>query len=112
MEKDRTRLEELAGDAFELADLIDYQEGAIVSRTLVDKEAVTLTAFALDEGQSISEHSAPHEALLQVVDGTANIRVDGEERELAAGESIVFPADVPHALDAPARFKMVLTMIR
>lgn len=112
MEKDRDQLDELEGDVFELAGLLDYQEGSIVSRTLVDKETATLTMFALDEGQSISEHSAPHDAILQVLDGTAAVSIGDDEFELDAGEAIVFPSDVPHAVDAPSRFKMLLTMIR
>ena len=105
-------LADLVGDAFALADLVDYQSGAIVSRTLVDDASVTLTAFALDEGQRISEHSAPHAAMLQVIDGTGGVTIDGEDHRLEAGDAIVFPPDVPHAVDAPSRFKMLLTMIR
>lgn len=112
MEKDRGRLDELAGRVFQLEQLIGYQDGAIVSRTLVDRETMTLTAFALDEGQRISEHSAPHDALLQVLDGTAQVSVGDDEYELQEGEAVVFPANVPHAVDAPSRFKMLLTMVR
>lgn len=112
MEKDREQLGDLAGEVFDVADLVSYQEQTIVSRALVDKEAVTMTVFALDEGQSISEHSAPHAALLQVLDGTGKVEIDGDSYELFAGESIVFPANVPHAVDAPSRFKMLLTMVR
>lgn len=97
---------------FELESLVDYQDGAIVSRTVLDREDITLTLFALDEGQTISEHSAPHDALVQVLDGTATITVDGTDHSVDAGEAIVLPADVPHALTAPTRFQMVLTMIR
>ncbi|WP_181685217.1 cupin domain-containing protein [Halorhabdus salina] len=106
------QLAELAGSVLELEALLDYQEGAIVSRTLVDREAATLTVFACDTGQTISEHTAPHEALLQVLDGTARVTIDGTDHELEAGESIVFPAETPHAVAAPARFKMLLTMIK
>lgn len=112
MGSDRDLVTELAGDAFELADLVDYQDGAIVSRTMVDEETVTLTAFAFDAGQSLSEHTAPHDALLQVVDGTGTITVDDETTEVNNGEAIVLPADVPHAVEAVGRFKMFLTMIR
>ena len=112
MEKERDQLDDLAGAVFQLPDLLDYQDGAIVSRTLVDKEPTTLTVFAVDEGQSISEHTAPHDALLQVLDGTARVAIGDETYELATGESIVFPAGEPHAVDAPSRFKMLLTMVR
>jgi len=112
MEKDRDQLDQLSGEVFEVADLLAYQEGAIVSRALVDKEAVTMTMFALDEGQSISEHSAPHEAVMRVLDGTATVTISDEEYEVEAGEGLVFPPEEPHALDAQQRFKMLLTMIR
>jgi len=112
MKSDGDQLTDLAGEVFEFADLIDYQTGSIVSRTLVDEEAATLTVFALDEGQTISEHSAPYEATLQVLDGTGRVRIEGETYDLETGEVIVFPATVPHAVEAPSRFRMLLTMIR
>ena len=108
----RESLLELTGGAFEIRDLLDYQSGAIVSRTLVEDESVTVTVFAFDEGERLSEHTAPHDAVLQVVDGSALITIDGEEYEAQAGESIVLPADEPHAVDAVSQFKMFLTMIR
>jgi len=106
------QLADLAGSVLELETLLDYQDGAIVSRTLVDREAATLTVFACDADQTISEHTAPHEALLQVLDGTARVTIDGTDYELSAGESIVMPADTPHAVAAVDRFKMLLTMVR
>lgn len=111
-ETKHSELAELAGTVVELQECVDYQKGAIVSRTLVDGESATLTLFALAEGQSISEHSAPHQALLQVLEGTASVTVGGETHEVQAGESLVFPADVPHALEASEQFKMLLTMVR
>lgn len=112
MDTDDSQLEALEGAPFRFSDLIDYQDGAIVSRTLIDAASATLTAFALDEGQTISEHSAPHDAILQVVDGTGAVTIGGEEHTLEAGEAIAMPANVPHAVGAPSRFKMVLTMVR
>ncbi|WP_049928212.1 cupin domain-containing protein [Halopiger goleimassiliensis] len=112
MDSDSGQLADLAGEVFEFADLIDYQTGSIVSRTLVNEEAATMTVFALDEGQTISEHSAPHEATLQVLDGTGRVRIEDETYDLEAGEAIVFPANTPHAVEAPSRFKMLLTMVR
>lgn len=106
------RLDSLAGEPFELAELIEYQSDAIVSSTLVDADTTTVTAFALDSGQRISEHTAPHTALLQVVDGTGTVTIDGETHELDAGEAIVMPANEPHAVAAPSQFKMLLTMVR
>ena len=108
----REKLHELAGSVFEVQDLVDYQSGAIVSQTLVDGEAVTVTVFAFDEGERLSEHTAPHDAILQVVDGTALVTIENEEFEVANGESIVMPANEPHAVEAVSQFKMFLTMIR
>ena len=112
MEKDRDQLDELVGEPFEVTDLVAYQTGSIVSRTLVDTESTTVTAFALADGQSISEHSAPHDAIMQVTDGAATVSVGEERYEVDAGEALVFPAEVPHALDAQESFKMLLTMVR
>ena len=112
MEKNRDQLDELAGAPFEVADLLAYQDGAIVSRTLVDTEATTVTVFAVDEGQTISEHTAPHDAIMHVLDGTAAVVVGDDEHEVTAGEGLVFPAEEPHALDAVEPFKMLLTMVR
>jgi quercetin dioxygenase-like cupin family protein len=109
---EREKLHDLTGSAFEMSDVVDYQSGAVVSQTLVDSEAVTVTVFAFDEGERLSEHTAPHDAILQVVDGTARITVDDDDHEVDAGETIVLPADVPHAVDAATPFKMLLTMIR
>ncbi|TYT60796.1 cupin domain-containing protein [Natrialba swarupiae] len=103
---------ELEGTVVDLADVIEYQSDSIVSKTLVDESSTTVTAFALDEGQRISEHAAPHTALVQVLEGTGSITIDGDEHELQRGESIFMPANVPHAVDAPAQFTMLLTMIR
>lgn len=108
----REKLQELTGSAFTIEDLVDYQSGAIVSQTLVDDEAVTITVFAFDTGERLSEHTAPHDAILQVVDGTARITVQGEEYEVTDGESIVLPANDPHAVEAISSFKMLLTMVR
>ena len=112
MDTDDSQLEALEGAPFQFSDLIEYQDGAIVSRTLIDAASATLTVFALDQGQTISEHSAPHDAILQVVDGTGAVTIDGEEHVLEAGEALAMPANVPHAVAAPSRFTMVLTMVR
>jgi quercetin dioxygenase-like cupin family protein len=103
---------ELAESVVNTAELLAYQEGAIVSRTLLDEESATLTVFAVDEGQTISEHTAPHEALLQVLDGTATVTINDEEYTVEAGEAIGMPANEPHAVAAPEQFKMLLTMVR
>lgn len=93
-------------------EMVEYQEGSIVSKTLVDKETGSITLFAFAAGQSLSEHTAPYEALVQVLDGRAEIVIAGRGYELETGESIVMPADVPHAVKAEERFKMMLTMIK
>lgn len=108
----REQLRALTGETFELTDLLDYQEGAIVSRALVDDESVTVTVFAFDERERLSEHTAPHDAILQVVDGTALVTIDGEEYEVDDGETLVLPAEKPHAVEALSQFKMFLAMIR
>ena len=95
-----------------LLSLVDYQEGAVVSRTLIDKEAGTITLFAFDVGQRLSEHTSPYDAFVQVLDGEAEITVSGQPSRVGAGEMFIMPAGRPHALRALARFKMMLVMIR
>lgn len=95
-----------------LAASIDYQDGAVVSRAVVKKSAGTVTLFAFDKGEGLSEHTTPHDALVQVLEGTAEITVGGDVFTVRSGESILMPADVPHALRAVDRFKMLLTMIK
>ena len=102
----------LIGRALTLGDLVQYQPGAVVSRTLIDKKIGTLTLFAFDEGQGLSEHTAPFDAFVQIVDGAADITIGGEDHRVSAGEMIIMPANVPHALRAVGRFKMLLVMIR
>ena len=93
-------------------DLVSYQDGAIVSRIVVKRDAGNVTLFAFDAGQELSEHTAPYDALVQVVDGEAAITVAGRPYRVHTGEMILLPAHQPHALKAVSRFKMVLTMIR
>jgi quercetin dioxygenase-like cupin family protein len=95
-----------------LADLVEYQGGSVVSRTLIDKKAGTVTLFAFDEGQGLSEHTAPYDALVYLVDGEAEVTISGRVYRLKEGEMIIMPANQPHALRAVKRFKMVLTMVR
>ena len=93
-------------------DLIAYQEGAVVSRTLLKRPTGTVTMFAFDQGQGLSEHTAPFDALVHVLDGDAEITIAGQAHQLSAGEMILMPAHQPHALTARMAFKMLLTMIR
>jgi quercetin dioxygenase-like cupin family protein len=94
------------------ADLAAYQSGAIVSRTLLKRPGGTITLFAFDVGQALSEHTAPFDALVQVLDGEAEVTIAGTPLRVASGQSVLLPANQPHALAAPVRFKMLLTMIR
>lgn len=95
-----------------LGDLVHYQDGAIVSHTLLKKPAGTLTLFAFDAGEGLSEHTAPFEAFVYLVDGEATITVAGQAYRLRSGETITLPANIPHAVHALQRCKMLLTMIR
>jgi len=93
-------------------EMVDYQEGSIVSRTIIDKDKGTVTIFAFDKGQGLSEHTAPFDALVQIVDGEAEIKISGRIYNLKHSEMIIMPANEPHALSANERFKMILTMIK
>ena len=95
-----------------LVDLAAYQRGSVVSRTLVDKKVGTVTLFSFDEGQGLSEHTAPFDALVYLLDGEAEISISGKPFHLKNGDMIIMPANQPHALKAVKRFKMLLTMIR
>lgn len=100
------------GRAHDLAGQVDYAPGAVVSRTFAKKPAGTITLFAFDAGQGLSEHSAPYDAFVQVVDGAGTLRIGGRDIVTKAGEVVVLPADVPHSVHAHERFKMLLVMIR
>jgi len=105
-------LEKLAGQAIRLIDLADYQEGSIVSRTVIDKKMGTVTFFAFDAGQGLSEHTTPFDALVYLLDGEAEIIISGKPIRLKDGEMVIMPANQPHALRATKSFKMILTMIK
>jgi quercetin dioxygenase-like cupin family protein len=102
----------LIGRPFQYSDLVQYQEGSVVSRTIIKKKTGTVTIFAFDKGEKLSEHTAPFDALVEVIDGEANIIIQGKEHKVLAGQQIIMPADIPHAVIADQRFKMVLVMIR
>ncbi len=105
-------VQKLAGRSKTLNDLVDYQEGSVVSRTLIDKDAGTTTLFAFDADQSLSEHTAPFDALLYVFDGEAEITVAGKPINVKAGEITLLPVGKPHAVKALTKFKMMLIMIK
>ena len=105
-------LTECLGKGQKLLELIDYANDSIVSKTLLDKSVGTITLFAFDKGQKLSEHTAPYDAVVQILDGKAQIRIKDDINELLEGQIIIMPANVPHAVNASDRFKMLLTMIR
>ncbi|MGA7795416.1 MAG: cupin domain-containing protein [Candidatus Acidiferrales bacterium] len=95
-----------------LIDLVNYQEGSVVSRTVVNRATGTVTLFAFDEGQGLSEHTAPFDAIAYVLEGESEITVSGKPLRTTAGEAVLLPANQPHSLKAVGKFKMLLTMIR
>jgi quercetin dioxygenase-like cupin family protein len=107
-----TENKKLGAQAANLVSLIDYQAGSVVSRTIIDKKTGTVTLFAFDEGEGLSEHTAPYDALVYVLDGKADIVISGKPVRLKKGEVTIMPANEPHALSALTKFKMLLTMIR
>ncbi len=98
--------------AFIPVDSIDYADNSVVSKTILKKPAGNITLFAFDKGEGLSEHSSPHEALVQVLDGTVEITIGGTPYNLHSGQCIILPADIPHALKANEKFKMMLTMVK
>jgi quercetin dioxygenase-like cupin family protein len=99
-------------EVFNLEEMVGYQEGSVVSREIIRKPTGTVTLFAFDEGQGLSEHIAPFDALAYILDGEAEVLISGVSHRLKRGEMVIMPANQPHALKAPARFKMMLVMIR
>jgi len=97
---------------FKAAETVDYATGAVVSKTIVKKQTGNITLFAFDKGEGLSEHTAPFDALVQILDGKAEIAIGGNHFVLQTGECIIMPATIPHALKAMERFKMMLTMIK
>jgi quercetin dioxygenase-like cupin family protein len=104
--------EKLGAQALQMADLVNYQDGAVVSRTVIDKKTGTVTMFAFDEDQGLSEHMAPFDALVCIIDGEAEVIISGKALRLKEGEMVIMPANHPHALKAITQFKMLLIMIR
>ena len=100
------------GQAFSFADSISYAEKAVVSKHILKKKTGNISLFAFDQGEELSEHTTPFDAMVLVVEGKVEIMIDGKSHVLENGDSIIMPADIPHALKAVEKFKMVLTMIR
>jgi len=103
---------DMRGKVYELRGLVEYQEGSVVSRTIIDKDVGTVTLFAFDEGEGLSEHTAPYDALVVDLEGEVEIRIAGKKSLLKEGDMMIMPANKPHALKALTRFKMMLVMIR
>jgi quercetin dioxygenase-like cupin family protein len=111
-EKQSQEAETLVGRVFRVQELLDYQEASVVSRTIMSKDTGTVTLFAFDKGEGLSEHTAPFDALVHILDGAAEITISGKPHRLAEGQMIIMPANEPHALKAMDRFKMMLVMIK
>ena len=111
-ENDRWRTGSVTGRVLKFADLVGYQEGSIVSRTMIDKKTGTVTLFAFDQGQGLSEHTTPFDALVFLLDGEAEVTISGEGHRVKEGDMVIMPANEPHALKAVQQFKMALVMIR
>jgi len=107
-----SNVEPVSTEVKQLTDLLQYQDGSIVSRVLLKNKGGTVTLFAFDRGEGLSEHTAPFEALVLVVDGEAEVEIAGKPYGVSTGETITLPANIPHAVRAATRFKMLLTMIR
>ena len=105
-------MEDIRGKVHNLKDFIGYQDGSVVSRTLIDKKIGTVTLFAFDKGQGLSEHTTPYDALVQIIEGEVEITISGNAHVLKEGEMIIMPANDPHALKALTKYKMLLTMIK
>lgn len=105
-------MNELIGKAIDAAGLVAYQAGSVVSREIIRKDIGTITIFSFDQGQGLSEHTAPYDAFVNILDGEASIRIDGKPHAVKQGEFIIMPANKPHSLQAEKRFKMMLVMIR
>jgi len=110
--KEKEKTKQLTAEASNLQGLIDYQEGSVVSRTIIDKKTGTITLFAFGESQGLSEHTAPYDAMVYVVEGEVQVTIAGKPISLKQGEVTIMPANQPHALTAKSRFKMLLTMIK
>lgn len=111
-DKTGKKRDELRGKVLTLKDLVDYQDGTVASRMIVNTKAGSITLFSFDEDEGLSEHTAPYDAVVTILDGESEVWVQGVTYQMKEGDTIIFPAGVPHALSAITRFKMSLTMIR
>ena len=111
-DKTGKKRDELRGKVLTLKDLVDYQDGTVASRMIVNTKAGSITLFSFDEDEGLSEHTAPFDAVVTILDGECEVWVQGVTYQMKEGDTIIFPAGIPHALSAVTRFKMSLTMIR
>jgi quercetin dioxygenase-like cupin family protein len=105
-------MENLTEKIINFNEMVDYAEGSIISKQILIKKAGNITLFSFDQGQKLSEHTAPFDAMVQIIDGTGEVFIAGNKYTLNVGETIIMPADVPHAVNAVEKFKMLLTMIK
>ena len=112
MATSKNKKEDLTGKTLKLTEIIDYKKGAVVSRTIIEKKAGSVTFFSFDKGQGLSEHTAPFDVLVGMFDGEAEISISGKTHVVKAGDFIIMPANKPHALKATQKFKMALIMLR
>jgi quercetin dioxygenase-like cupin family protein len=111
-EKPDKRREELKGKVLRLKDLVNYSDGTVASRMIISRKAGNITLFSFDENEGLSEHTAPYDAVVTILDGECEVWIAGQTHRMKEGETIIFPANVAHALSAITKFKMSLTMIR
>jgi quercetin dioxygenase-like cupin family protein len=111
-DKSDKKRDELKGKVITLKDLVSYADGAVASRMIISRKAGNITVFSFDENEGLSEHTAPFDALVTILEGECEVWVAGETFQMKTGETIIFPANVPHALSAITKFKMSLTMIK
>lgn len=109
---DKQHVKDLIGQSFDISSLLDYQDDAVVSREIIRKGAGTLTLFAFDRGQGLSEHTAPFDAVVYITDGQARVNISGRPHVVKKGQMIIMPAHKPHSLKAVRRFKMLLILIK
>jgi quercetin dioxygenase-like cupin family protein len=111
-DKEQPTSDDLLAQALDMVGLIGYQKGSVVSRTIINKKTGTVTLFAFDDGQGLSEHTAPYDALVYILDGEAKITISGKDVKVKQGEMVIMPANEPHALKALGQYKMLLIMIK
>jgi quercetin dioxygenase-like cupin family protein len=111
-DKEQPTSDDLLAQALDMVGMIGYQKGSVVSRTIINKKTGTVTLFAFDDGQGLSEHTTPYDALVYILDGEAKITISGKDVKVKQGEMVIMPANEPHALKALGQYKMLLIMIK